>query len=89
MSINSRAAAAAQAFWLRHLPDARSTRYPHTSFLKKWGPTQRVYCVNCGKPGGEVAEAYVAHVFYLCDDCVFLHGKLPLPEIDLDQLQGG
>lgn len=49
-----------------------------------WGPLgwmDRVYCVNCGKPGGLVTHDWIEYIFYLCDYCQETVGRLPLPEL--------
>lgn len=60
-------------------PDSRlQTRKTVVRARMLW---EECFCASCGKPGGLITADFAAHVFYLCDDCVFKHGKLPLKEV--------
>lgn len=68
-------------FWDKQLegglPDCRLSgsgdRARTEVFLRgKWW--ELVYCANCGDPYGGVTPEWSAHVFFICDDCVKVHG---------------
>lgn len=74
--------------------DARlqTDRRKRTEVRTALGWSERVFCVNCGVPGGAVAKEWADHVFYLCNDCADARGGLPLPEVppDVEQrIRGG
>jgi hypothetical protein len=63
-------------------PDSRVaglSRNEKKHLLLGW--MEECFCCNCGKPQGMVSKEWAAYMFILCDDCVFTHGALPLPEI--------
>lgn len=68
--------------WRKFLGDSRPQRTTAT-IQSPMGELLRIYCLNCGKPGGAVT-ANVPYVLYLCDPCAATHGGLPLPEIPPD-----
>lgn len=51
--------------------------------LGRLGYMERVYCLNCGTPGGLVKNA--RFVVYLCSACERF-GRLPLPEMPLSEI---
>ena len=51
------------------------------------GYMDRVYCVNCGRPGGLVTHDWIEYIFYLCDNCAETYGGLPLPEVPWEHEQ--
>lgn len=58
------------------LPDCRS-RYRRGSALGSNGETiVPVYCANCGKPWGRVAEKHITFAFVLCQTCADKHGDI-------------
>ena len=38
---------------------------------------ERVYCANCGNPGGAVTAGHTTFAFYLCDGCAEMLGGAP------------
>ncbi len=71
------------------LPDCRLTGHRRRATTIAGVPTmvgrvtmERVYCANCGAPGGAVTQEWAAHIFYVCDDCAGRLGPIPLPLID-------
>lgn len=62
-----------------HLPDAKP-RERRGTVRSPFGELERIYCVNCGNPGGVVTPG--TPIFYLCDGCAEQHGRLPLPEVE-------
>jgi hypothetical protein len=66
------------------LPDCRVRGGGNTVVRAKmlW---EKVYCANCGHLSGLVTAEWAAHVFYLCEKCAEVHGKLDLPEVPKDQ----
>jgi hypothetical protein len=63
------------------LPDARARQSRNEKKHRLLGWMEEIFCVNCGTSGGMISKAWAAHVFYLCDDCVNTHGRVPVPEI--------
>jgi len=52
------------------LPDCRlALRRDSTVIHIGRARLERVFCANCGAPGGGVTAEWAAHVFYLCDPC--------------------
>jgi hypothetical protein len=60
------------------LPDARLKTVLTPKGVKMMGSVAWVpiYCVNCGADGGRVPEENMTDVFYLCDPCFEVHGKI-------------
>lgn len=52
---------------------ARSARGAVASVMGYWVP---IYCANCGADGGMVPEDTTTFAFYLCNDCVMVHGVI-------------
>jgi hypothetical protein len=71
------------------LPDCRLTGHRRRATTVAYGPLlwERVYCGNCGKPGGLVTATELPHVFYVCDACVGVYGPLNMPELAADQVR--
>jgi hypothetical protein len=59
------------------LPDARLRKCNRKTFQGQFGLMSRVYCVNCGKPGGMITEELAATVYLVCDNCVDRMGAVP------------
>jgi hypothetical protein len=53
------------------LPDSRLSSFKREQTLVRLGRLEyeRVFCANCGAPGGGVTPEWSPHVFYVCDDC--------------------
>jgi len=73
--------------WQRLLPDSRLER-PRRTIRGPLGSMEECFCVNCGRSGGFVTEFDHEHVLYLCDDCVWKHGHLPLPQVPEELVRG-
>jgi hypothetical protein len=61
------------------LPDSRlsaSRRHDNMVTIGRLS-YERVFCANCGKPGGAVTPEFAAHVFYVCDNCACKCGDPP------------
>jgi hypothetical protein len=58
------------------LPDCRLRDPSHkmTPHGRMW--MERVFCANCGCDGGLVTPDFARHVFFLCDVCAEVHGKI-------------
>lgn len=63
------------------LPDARLSSTNRNTFCGPVGLMSRVFCVNCGAPGGAVTEEWASEVFYLCDSCADKLGPLPCLQV--------
>lgn len=44
------------------------------------GQVTRIYCLNCGVPGGAVTPSLIDAIF-ICPSCAATHGGLPVPEL--------
>jgi len=65
----------------RDTPDARAARSLGEKKHKLLGWMEEVFCVNCGVTGGMISKDWASYVTYLCDDCVFKHGRPPMTEV--------
>ena len=74
--------------WRKILPDARLVARGRRVVRGPLGLMEECYCVNCGKAGGFVTQENIEHIFYLCDDCVFKHGHLPMPQVPDELISG-
>lgn len=70
------------------LPDARAKRSKNEKKHLLLGWMEECFCTNCGVSGGMITKEWAKHVFYLCDACVNVHGKIPLVEIPEGLLKG-
>lgn len=66
----------------RECPDARARRSLNEKKHRLLGWMSEIFCVNCGTSGGMITQDWAAHVFYLCDECAEVHGRLPLPDLE-------
>jgi hypothetical protein len=72
------------------LPDCRLTGHRRRATTMSLGGVlmERVFCANCGADGGLVTADWSPHVFYVCDKCETVGGKLALPEVPDDVVRG-
>jgi hypothetical protein len=61
------------------LPDCRLSHVVRHDNMITVGRMQfeRVFCANCGCPGGGVTPEFAAHVFYVCSTCANILGPPP------------
>lgn len=59
-----------------NLPDARLSTTNRKTICGPVGIMSRVYCVNCGGPGGLVTEDWCQSIFFLCDKCAEKYGEI-------------
>ncbi len=74
--------AQAEAFdaWKRLMGDSRCRE--QVLVPSPIGLVVRLYCLNCGRPGGAVrADPQRGEALYICRECAATHGGLTLPEI--------
>lgn len=71
------------------LPDCRlKLDRRKTSIVFRDQLMEKVFCGNCGAPGGLVTAEWTPHIFYVCDECFLRCGPLPLPEIEENTVRG-
>jgi hypothetical protein len=60
------------------LPDSRARTIvtPRGMVQGPGGMWVPVYCANCGADGGLCPEVNMTFMFYLCNKCVFTHGRI-------------
>jgi hypothetical protein len=61
------------------LPDSRLTgpdRENKTVYYARMN-WEKIFCANCGDPGGIVTAGFSPHVFYICPKCVHVAGSPP------------
>lgn len=70
------------------MPDARAQRSKNEKKHRLLGWMEEIFCVNCGRSGGMISRDWAPYCFYLCNECVGTHGRLPLPELPETLVKG-
>ena len=76
-------------FWIWNVPNAPDGRLTgpkgrELAFTIHGLRMEKVFCGGCGCDGGAVPATNVPYVFYLCDKCAPIYGRIDMVELPDD-----